>query len=350
MRGARTRSQIHRSSSDSDSDSDSGSGSDNGFTEVQDILLERNPEFLRALQPGHQNEHVSLGMIRDVLAQLERINVVSPPRSDEERTDRKDTEKALRERIAAIEQRDRAAALLGDGWNGLVAEGTPPPRTHSANADEDDDIAAAGDQVGPRHDQGALTWTTSARPHLLPVSPPHNGTPTQQQEQHGEPMTPQPAGTEHPRPALENGGGNVGHGGLVLQPATVGTPVEEGVPPGAPADLAGLVATLQAASPPTHAFGRTATTGVQDAVGGGGAIPGSMTAEDAAFDALLQQLGLLHHATALRDNAIVNADELRDVTENELRDVVPMIGADEMDRVLVWQQQLQLQQQHGRQQ
>lgn len=321
------------SESDSDHDSDSSSGSDYepSFRDVQDILLERNPELLRALQPGHHSEHVSLGMLRDVLAQLQHINAVSPPRSVEEIADRKDTEKALRRHIATIEQRDRAAALLGDGWNCLVSEGTPPPRTRSANSDEDSEegvaTGAAADSLCAGRDRGALTWTTSARPHLSPRSPPSSsGASTHHQAEQGERTT----------AAQVVVASAVGHGGVMLEPAELAasSSAEEGVPATAVADLPGLVATLQEASPPTHAFGRAATTGVHQQ---NGASVGSATAEDDAFDALLQQLGLLHHADALRHSAVVNADELRDASANDLRESVPTMSAEETARLLTWQ-------------
>ena len=122
----------------------------------------------------------------------------------------------------------------------------------------------------------------------------------------------------------------------MLEPAELAasSSAEEGVPATAAADLPGLVATLQEASPPTHAFGRAATTGVHQHSGASG---GSATAEDDAFDALLQQLGLLHHADALRHSAVVNADELRDASANDLRESVPTMSAEETARLLTWQ-------------
>jgi hypothetical protein len=111
-------------SDDSDSDSDSDSGSDNGkgFVEVQDILLERNSSFARALQPTRDANHISMQQLQDVMKQLEQINITKPPCTAAEKKDRLDTKKALEKKIAVVKQRDRAAALLGSDWNALVSE------------------------------------------------------------------------------------------------------------------------------------------------------------------------------------------------------------------------------------
>ena len=87
-----------------------------------------------------------------------------------------------------------------------------------------------------------------------------------------------------------------------------------------------MLAALEVASPPSHAFGRAATTGV----GGGTA------AEDREFDHLLAELGLEAYAAALRASVVVNVDELRELTEADLVDMVPGITVEERTRVLRW--------------
>jgi hypothetical protein len=86
------------------------------------------------------------------------------------------------------------------------------------------------------------------------------------------------------------------------------------------ADLAALSETLADASPPTHGFGRARTTGFGEQ-------------DDSAFDALLAQLGLGARAAVLRDRAIVNETELRDMTEAEASE---LLSVEERNRWLLW--------------
>lgn len=80
-------------------------------------------------------------------------------------------------------------------------------------------------------------------------------------------------------------GGAVGPGTPRTRAPTTGfSEVQEGVPPmrSLPDDLGSLSLALEAASPPTHAFGRAGTTG----------FDGGSAAEDREFDRLLAELGL----------------------------------------------------------
>ena len=81
-----------------------------------------------------------------------------------------------------------------------------------------------------------------------------------------------------------------------------------------------MLVALEVASPPSHAFGRAATTGLGDR----------------EFDHLLAELGLGAYAAALRASVVVNVDELRELTEADLVDMVPGITVEERTRVLRW--------------
>ena len=347
--------QAWCSSSSDDSESDeSDSGSEDGsvdsgkadFVEVQDILLAQSPDFERALQPGHDDEHVSLAQLDAVIRKLAEINQINPPRSAEEAIDRYKTRERLEKKIEVVRQRDRAVALLGTGWDTLVAEGTPSPRTRRAGRSSDPNDAC--DEGGlalaeAEADPGALTWTVSARPNIVPSTRGSDVAKQQQEESimlHG-----------------------VSHGGSGperdTQPGKPVVPaVEEGVPPtvgmrtleprapdradDAPAQhpvnagnstvagLAGLAEAVQAQALPSHAFGRAATTGASDS-------QRPPVAEAAAFDSILSQLGLSAHADALRATAIVNVDELRDMTVDEMREDRILFTEQEIARVLAWQ-------------
>ena len=139
----------------------------------------------------------------------------------------------------------------------------------------------------------------------------------------------------------------VGHGGAALkqdlQLRESTAEVEEGVPtaeasqlddatistrPPTTDDLASLAEALETQATPSHPFGRAVTTGAAS----------SAAADDVAFDAVLMQVGLLAHAGALRAAAIVNVDELRDMTLDEMRRDVAFTDQ-EIARVLTWQQQ-----------
>ena len=96
------------------------------------------------------------------------------------------------------------------------------------------------------------------------------------------------------------------------------------------AGLAALAEAVQAQALPSHAFGRAATTGAS-----GTQRP--PVAEAAAFDSMLSQLGLSAHADALRATAIVNVDELRDMTVDEMREDRILFTEQEIARVLAWQ-------------
>ena len=142
------------------------------------------------------------------------------------------------------------------------------------------------------HDDGTLTWTISGKPQI--VTSPRTPSPTATQHQRGRTAL-QTTRTDHASsPAEQGDGSEVGHGGvpaLVLEPAESGeinakadagvprtrTTIEEGVPPAATGldsgGLASLAATLQEATPPTHAFGRAATTGVPHAMASRGGSP-----------------------------------------------------------------------------
>ncbi len=317
-------------SAESDIDSEDGSvdaGGETGFVEVQDVLLAQSPEFQRALQPDPDTEHVSLSQLQDVIRKLDEINISKPPRTAAEEKDRSETRKGLAKKIEVVERRDRAAALLGAGWDTLVAEGTPPPRTrHTSDANNncgEAELGSAEVEANP----GGLTWTMSARPTVVRKQ--------QSTDLHG-----------------------VGHGGSDperdMQPSEpVVSQVEEGVPPtvgmhtlgqphartpdragdvvvqhqvnsggNAVDGLADLAEAVEVQALPAHAFGRAATTG---------------TSEDGAFDAILSQLGLLTHADALRAAAIVNAGELRDMTLDEMRADRILFTEQEIARVLAWQ-------------
>ena len=107
--------------------------------------------------------------------------------------------------------------------------------------------------------------------------------------------------------------------------------IAEGTPPrrDLDGDFAALsLAVAQGGSPPSHAFGRSTTTGIDS--------PGSVAADDAALDALLATLGLQAHAEEFRAHAVVNADEVRALTEEEMVAMVPGMSGSERLRLLRW--------------
>ena len=107
--------------------------------------------------------------------------------------------------------------------------------------------------------------------------------------------------------------------------------IAEGTPPRRDLadDFAALsLAVAQGGSPPSHAFGRSTTTGIDS--------PGSAAADDAALDALLATLGLQAHAAEFRAHAVVNADEVRALTEEEMVAIVPGMSGPERLRLLRW--------------
>jgi hypothetical protein len=89
--------------------------------------------------------------------------------------------------------------------------------------------------------------------------------------------------------------------------------------------MAALSIAVENASPPSHAFGRTATTG-QSPEG-----RSAIQEEDRLFDTLLVSLGLQGYATALRAQAIVTAEELQDLTDREMESLGMTIG----DRAII---------------
>ena len=367
-------SSSDESGSEEESDDYSEDDSDEeGFREVQDVLLERNPEFADALQ-DHSDEHVSIQQLNDVMNQLRVINKEQPPQTARAMKDRADTEKALKKRIAIVQRRDDAASLLDGGWNALVEEGTPPPSAR--NKKKNDTVA---------QDDGALTWTTSARPVATPPPRAKSAAETLKDQLTGLKLgalrrrVGEMGATEEelddlqdeddPKAALirwalkehsKSAGGDdeFTHGGLtniisvrnvaatggaagpvtpirMKAPTTGFSEAQEGVPPEPQItqtqhNLDALSLAVAGGTPsPSHGFGRAATTGFV-----GGASPGSAAAEDAAFDVLLAQLGLSAFAGALRADAIPNADELRDATEGEL--VGLGVGEEERVRVAAW--------------
>jgi hypothetical protein len=91
-------------------------------------------------------------------------------------------------------------------------------------------------------------------------------------------------------------------------------------------NLAALSVAVEAVAKPAHAFGRAATTGI---------AAGSVEElEDRKFDTLLESLGLQAYAVALRAQAIVTGDELRDLTESEMESL--RMAPDERARVVSW--------------
>ena len=240
------------SSSEEDS-SASESDSDEDSEEVQDLLMAMSPGLARALQ--HDNdEPVTVADLESALDSLHIVNAQRPPQSETAIQDREDTEKALAKKLKIARRRDRAHSLLTPAKDG---EGTELEHT-----------------VGG----GLLSRLQStAQPASVP-----EGTPPPSQ-----------------RPSTEP---SAGGSGLQLEPKTP--------PAGALGeDLVALSIAVQSASPPTHAFGRAATTGSRELDG---------ATEDRQFVDLLASLGLQGHAVALEAQAIVTCDELRDLTESEM--------------------------------
>ena len=89
-------------------------------------------------------------------------------------------------------------------------------------------------------------------------------------------------------------------------------------------DFAALSLAVQRASPPSHAFGRAKTTGVDQ--------------EEAAreFEEVLSALGLSEHSRALRADGVMDVEDLRGLTDAEADSLMPTMPAEVRNRWVAW--------------
>lgn len=236
--------------------------------DVQILLLRATPQLAHALM-GDNDDLVSVVDLESALKYLHRINDQHPAKSRSARDDRAETERALVERIKVATRRDRALALLAP----LCVNEAP--------------------------DGGEVVNRTVVVPAVSEGTPPPS------------------------KRRTISGGDRM----QVLQQETQMLQLQP-TASSLHADMAALSIAVENASPPSHAFGRTATTG-QSPEG-----RSAMQEEDRLFDTLLVSLGLQGYATALRAQAIVTAEELQDLTDREMESLGMTIG--DRARIVDW--------------
>jgi tetratricopeptide (TPR) repeat protein len=292
-------------SEDDDTESDSDSSEDESDEdagregEVQDLLLTRSPQFARALEHGN-DEAVTVADLESALASLHAINAERPPTSKRATRDRAYTEKALVEKLKVARRRDRAYALL-----------TP------AKDDDGGELNHTVSGLLRRLPAPVAVAVAVADPAAAVVATIPEGTPPPSHRH-----TPSAANADELAP------GRIDQS--EAEPEPEAEPQLEPQPTAMLEDLtnnlAALSVAVEAVAKPTHAFGRAATTGI---------AAGSVEElEDRKFDTLLESLGLQAYAVALRAQAIVTGDELRDLTESEMESL--RMAPDERARVVSW--------------
>lgn len=301
--------------SDDDSDSDDGSDSSGQLDDSSDgedgaDVVGQTLELLHSMSPGllrklgdDSDEHVSVAELEHVLQQIEVLNTTRPPANVYEAQDRFKTRMAFDRRLGEMKKRDKAATLLDGGWKAMLEEGTPPTRSSS-------ETEPGSSQPEPESNDCSASLRDCDTPSIPASGAISEGKPPVRDLQGVfSDLTLEPIAGSNGQPSSRSEASQVVATG-------------QGV---SPDELVTLADVLEHASPPTHGFGRAATTGV-----------GDVEQAVVAFDTLLAQLGLVRYGVVLRSHAIVDEVELRDMTEAEVAEWMPNMKVEERSRWLAW--------------